>query len=192
MLIMRTLAIIGVGVVVFLVAVFVGDFLDDTRFPTRTQVIAGAATFGAFLVAAIQLAAYRRERRAWATLQACERYETDPEIRRAVERLVVPRSANPKGESEDPQYAEKLERIAAVQLLNYFEGLAIGEKQDFYDRKILQEHLGKIIEDWIEALVRGKDADHKGRSVSVPILISPDHYYESELRKMERRWQRGW
>jgi hypothetical protein len=92
-------------------------------------------------IAWFQIGALRRDQRGWETLKACERYENDPVLHSVLKKLGAVRdsgelAANPR-----------LFRIEATILLNYLDGIAIGEEQGFYNGTIVQDHLEPIVRD---------------------------------------------
>lgn len=126
-------------------------------------------TGGLLLVAIGQIHLGRAEKRKWATLQACDRYDTDPEIANAVwylrryhpfrdsERMLPPQvSADmpmlPEANTGNTSVLSASMRytVSVGLILNYFDSLAIGLRQDFYDEKICRDHIGGIILKWVE------------------------------------------
>lgn len=118
-----------------------------------------------------------QQRRKWATLQACDRYDMDPELVKAVRYLrryhwytgpallppgVVARpyrwSRPPvRSELDRPSLGNELTSdqqytLAAGLLLNYFDSIAIGINQNFYEKEICKEHIGPIFVDWMGRL----------------------------------------
>jgi len=73
--------------------------------------------------------------RRWATLNACDRYDTDRLIQQAVRAL----KAAPRG------LDDQMKRLYATRLLNYFDSIAIGLEQNFYVEAIARPHIGRII-----------------------------------------------
>jgi hypothetical protein len=118
-----------------------------------------------------------QQRRKWATLQACDRYDMDPELVKAVRCLrkyhwyrgpcLLPPGvvAQPyhwsrppvRPELERPSLGDELTAdqqytLAAGLLLNYFDSIAIGINQKFYEKEICKEHIGRIFVDWMDLL----------------------------------------
>lgn len=116
------------------------------------------------------------QRRKWATLQACDRYDMDTELARAVRYLrryhryrgthLLPAGvvaaeqhyARPTVRPEqipktlgDPLTSDQRYTQAAGLLLNYFDSIAIGIQQEFYVKEICQEHIGAIFVTWMES-----------------------------------------
>lgn len=124
------------------------------------------------------------QRRKWATLQACDRYDTDPELTAAVRclrkyhpysgpnRLLPPgvQAAAPANAAATVNRAESAPTheadltpdqsytLAAGLLLNYFDSIAIGIRQNFYIKEICKEHIGPIFVSWMKRL-RAVDSD---------------------------------
>ena len=139
------------------------------------------------------------QRRKWATLQACDRYDMDREITSAVRflrryhafdepRLKAPTSliANSgtsgksgsdwDGISDDQRYT-----MSAGLLLNYFDSIAIGIAQKFYDDSICREHIGPIVAYWM-AMIRAANAE------TFDEVMEKNYRHTAE---MHDRWTRG-
>jgi hypothetical protein len=104
----------------------------------------GAALTFAVLVACYQLWALRHDQRGWETLKACEKYDTDPVLDNALQKLREWRSAQ-EGPKDPKKYT-----LEARTLSNYFEGIALGVAQGFYDERVVRDHLQDIMEDHVE------------------------------------------
>jgi hypothetical protein len=77
------------------------------------------------------------------TLEACERYESDPVIHKI---LICLRDArDDKSLTENPRKF----RAEISLLLNYLDGLAIGLFQGFYNKNIIRDHMESIIRDHV-------------------------------------------
>lgn len=85
----------------------------------------------------------KNDQRKWATLQACDRYDSDQFIQEAIKELNL----------ADSKMDEKLHDIYVTRLLNYFSSIAIGLDQDFYDDAIARRHLGYIVVGWFNSIV---------------------------------------
>jgi len=73
----------------------------------------------------------------WATLQACDRYDSDLLIQKAVEELK---------EFGGRTFSEWIPgRLNATRIMNYFGAIAIGMQQGFYDKEIAEAHLKTIL-----------------------------------------------
>ncbi|MBK1695677.1 DUF4760 domain-containing protein [Rhodovibrio salinarum] len=108
--------------------------------------ISAAATCGIFVAAAVQLQLIRSqirlnadENRQRATVAACERFDTDPVIHQITKRIWT---ASAGGKHYDPDHIDTHDLIA---LLNYFDALAIGVEQGFYDEAVVKAHMSIII-----------------------------------------------
>jgi hypothetical protein len=117
-----------------------GD-LDWGIFWAAVQGVALAAAAG---IAGFQIRAIRHDQKGWETLKACEKYDGDPVLHVVLKRLGRARDS---GElNENPRKF----RIDATILLNYLDGLAIGEAQRLYDGKIVQDHMEPIIREHVK------------------------------------------
>jgi hypothetical protein len=106
---------------------------DEVTFWTAaTALFTGAVGF----VAWYQIGEIKRQQRGWETLRICNVYDVDPVLDRAVCTI---RSAVKQGKS---RIEVKLE---ITTLLNYFESIALGISQGFYEEKIVRIHLGDIM-----------------------------------------------
>ncbi len=101
--------------------------------------ITAGATIALAVIAFLQLRALRLEQRKWQTLQACERFELDPLLNRQTE-LIFKASDSGKHYSPDRFVGPELQH-AVINLLNYFDGIAIGIEQNLYHERIVRDHL---------------------------------------------------
>jgi len=129
----------------------------------QTLVLVAAA-----LIAYVQYRAFKEENRIRAILAACDRYDTDPVVRHAVQvlhlRYMKP-ADNPDNEREH----------AIVSLWNYFDSIALGTMTGSYDFDMVRRHLGTILMVWYD----------EG-------ILSETHMPESEFNKdyQSTRWLR--
>jgi hypothetical protein len=179
-----TLLVIVMAVIIYFLCVT--DFGGSQRAGTLVNLLYTALTGILVLVAIAQVRNAQsatktslddgvEQRRKWATLQVCDRYDMDAEITSAVRflrryhpfgesRLKVPqiRSAGTEGGdvvravttdpawlglSDDHRYT-----MSAGLLLNYFDSIAIGIDQKFYDENICTAHIGGILKSWMAML----------------------------------------
>jgi hypothetical protein len=85
----------------------------------------------------------KNDQRKLATLQACDRYDSDPLIQVAVEKLML----------VNPNMDENTRNLYVTRLLNYFSSIAIGLGQDFYDDTIARAHIGYLVVHWFDYIV---------------------------------------
>lgn len=111
-------------------------------------------TFFIVLTAWIQLSSSVSNQRKWATLQACDRYDSDPEISKAAR--IFYRLANKRDDYwwYLPQTLGELE-VDGITLLNYFDSIAIGVLGELYVGRIVYDHLFGIIQKRIEFICDG-------------------------------------
>jgi hypothetical protein len=128
--------------------------------------IQGLALCATTYVAWYQIGALRREQelrrkdeKAWRTLEACERYESDTVIASALKTLARARNSNKL--LEDPVTY----RVPVVTLLNYFEGIAIAAEQGFYVESIVRVHLEPMMRDHVLEFC----ADEAARKMKLPV-----------------------
>lgn len=117
------------------------------------------------------------QERLWATLQVCDRYDIDSEISTAVRylrryhwysgpALLPPGVVNSPSLYRRPQVrgelfpaavgaqlnADQRYTLAVGKILNYFDSIAIGLEQRFYDNHVCREHIGGIFISWMHML----------------------------------------
>jgi hypothetical protein len=115
--------------------------------PEWMTIWAGVQSFAALATACIawyQIAALREDQKAWKTLEACDRYESDLVVTSALKSL---RDAKKDGSLKR---SPRDFRWEAVLVLNYFEGIAIAAAQGFYVEQIVREHLEPIIREFVD------------------------------------------
>lgn len=93
--------------------------------------VQGVATVATAGIAWYQIGALRRDQKAWKTLEACERYESDLVVTSALKSL---RDAKKLGSLETSPQDFRLE---VVLVMNYFEGIAIAAAQGFYVEHVI-------------------------------------------------------
>ena len=130
--------------------------------PNWIGAIAGAAsaaaTIALVLVAFVQLKRLREQidmaaqqdlRRI--TLDACQRYEKDPELRSAMRNI---RQATSQGSDYTLLSAEN--SFDAFTILNYLDALACGILQGVYIEALVKDHMRDTIEKAVKALIKGE------------------------------------
>ena len=105
--------------------------------------VAAIGTVATALVAWYQIGALKRQQQGWETLKACDRYDTDPVIDAALNKL---RDHRNSGTLASNPMAVRLE-ITTV--LNYLDGVATGIAQGLYDERIARDHLEPIMRDHV-------------------------------------------
>ena len=98
------------------------------------------ATLGLFGMAWYQLREMTLQQRNWATLQACDRYDTDPKLGAA---LIILRRLK---EGERTALTNYRIVMAVTTVFNYFDSIAIGLNQGLYIEGIVREHLRTIMQ----------------------------------------------
>ena len=109
--------------------------------------VQGVATVAAAGIAWYQIRALRKDQKAWKTLEACERYESDLVVTSALKSL---RDARKDGSLKTSPRDFRLE---AVLVMNYFEGIAIAAAQGFYVEHIVREHLEPLMRDHVRGFL---------------------------------------
>lgn len=112
------------------------------------EAITAFATTLTALVAYIQIRSFRRQERGWRSLAVCERYDSDETLYRTARRLREAVSNRQCICSNPLDY-----QFDAMQMLNYFDGIAIGIAQRLYVEKIIRAHLEGIMQFHCEDLL---------------------------------------
>jgi hypothetical protein len=99
----------------------------------------GIFTAGLIGMAGFQLRRQTIQQRQWATLQACDRYDTDPTLTEARRTL----RALKAGETLQQEEHDTVSQITTV--FNYFDAIAIGVDQRLYVDRIAESHLKEIM-----------------------------------------------
>ena len=81
-----------------------------------------------------------RRTREWETLRACERYDFDPILDGAMERIWA---ASDEGKNYNNEGVTKRDMIC---VLNYLDGLATGIQQNLYIDSIIKDHMSLVID----------------------------------------------
>jgi hypothetical protein len=117
-------------------------------------VVTTILTFLIVLTAWYQLSSADLNQRKWATLQACDRYDSDPEISKAAR--IFYRLANPRDDYwwYLPEAIGELE-VEGVTLLNYFDSISIGVLGELYIGRMVYDHLYNIMQNRIEFVLSG-------------------------------------
>jgi hypothetical protein len=134
-------------------------------------------TAGILWFAGSQILSARKEARINRTLEACNRYDTDPILDAVTRRLAA---ASDDGTlKEDP----KKYRIDLYSLFNYFESVAIGVNRGLYDASIVQDHLEAIIKGYVDDFIMSGVTGWR-----IPDSEGPDEYFFN-LMTLYRKWQ---
>lgn len=148
--------LIGAGVIslVFIV----GGILhlvtsDEVAFWTAATAL---ATCAVGFIAWFQIGEIKRQQQGWETLRACNLYDLDPTLDRAVCAMRAARKTNMPLKEVD---------LEITTVLNYFEGIAIGMQQGFYDPKIVRPHLGDLMKTHCDYYFSRSIAEEAGISV---------------------------
>lgn len=122
--------------------------------------VTAASTFALAIVAWHQLHKISDNQRRWSTLQACDRYDSDPiivEQQRLLRRVLK----NDRGVGDTDV------RFALNTLLNYFDAIAIGIDQKLYLDEIANMHLGQIIKNWFDRLAQTRNMTIKNELTTI-------------------------
>jgi hypothetical protein len=95
----------------------------------------------------VEQAAAQRQRE-WETIAACGRYDIDPVIETISKRLWDASRAGVDYSKVDPR--------DCICILNYFDSLAIGIRQNLYIEEIVKDHNGLVISKAVELFIKGE------------------------------------
>lgn len=141
------------------------------------NVVYDILTAGILWFAASQIISARKEAQINRTLEACNRYDTDPILDAVTRRLAT---ANEDGSLKtDPSKY----RIDLYTLFNYFESISIGVNRGLYDASIVQDHLETIIKGYVDHYIMSGVTGWK-----IPDREGPDEYFFN-LMTLYRKWQ---
>lgn len=92
----------------------------------------------------------------WATIKACERYDSDPAINQYAKAIL----SNSNG-GIDYTHAEKILQDV-IGFMNYLDGLAIGIFQGVYHEQIVYDHMWSTIYKAVLVFIKGESGDVDG------------------------------
>lgn len=131
------------------------DKWDPQKVSAVADTMTAIATMAAVAVAGTQLRNGNKQKRVWSTLQACDRYDSDPTVSEAAR--VFFNFCEGRDLTVD---VVKLENSTRT-LFNYFEAIAIGMYQELYEPEIVYEHLGTIMITRRKQLFQSQSEIHK-------------------------------
>ena len=121
--------------------------------------ITAFSTFGLVLFAAYQIRAIRWSEKKWATIRACNTYDTDPVLNQATAQIF--------SLSKGTDYSYKTIEPAihsVLTLLNYFSSMAIGIDQGVYVKSIVKDNLKENIERAVDVFITPEYSKYINRS----------------------------
>lgn len=130
------------------------------------------------------------QQKMWETVRACQKFTTDAQIQGYFELI---QSAN-KGTLNDRDFTELNQNpsvvMAARKLLNYFDTLAIGVKENIYIEDVIKHHFEEVVLRMVyEAFILGISGTIPDANISWKVrapVASPAEY--KELVEMYERW----
>ena len=124
-----------------------------------SSAITAISTFGLLLFAAYQIRAIRWSEKKWATIRACNVYDTDPVLNEATaEIFALSKGSNYSYENLQPAMH------SVLTLLNYFCSMAIGIDQGIYVESIVKDNLQENIERAVDVFITPDFARYIKRS----------------------------
>lgn len=139
---------------------------------------------------AINMRVQGEREKKWATIKACERYDSDPAINHYV-RAIWAKS------QEGTDYTKHDENLHdVIGFLNYLDSLSIGIYQGVYNEQIVSDHMRSTIYKAVKVFIKGESGEVDGRSwkTNKP-LLKPDGFpclirlYESWFKSAEPKYQ---
>jgi hypothetical protein len=112
-------------------------------------------TLSLVVVGAWQISDVRRNQRTWTSLQACDRYDLEPMIVSA--RDTVRNAERDIADNPEIQFDKSRQREiagAARRVLNFFDAIAIGIRQELYLGELVKAHLENIIKGNLEDIIK--------------------------------------
>jgi len=126
------------------------------------------------------LALAEASRKRETTLDVVRRFESDPEVRRAV-RHIWDKTGTPEG--TDYSRLGDEDRFQVISYLNYLDGVACGLKQGILDEAVARDYLQHIVHKSVLGLLLGESGD--GWKAGRP-LVDPEKF--ENLISLQRRW----
>jgi hypothetical protein len=147
------------------------EFLDLsiaawTAIGAMATILLAMATIAVAWVAGYQISsaraeavAARNEAKRQRTLEVVSRYDHDPVLDRALRRMARARDSG-KLFTETRTY-----RTDIVAVMNYFEGIAIGLKQDIYIEEMVRDYMEPVFRSHIDEIVKEKIFEKIGADI---------------------------
>ena len=113
-----------------------------------------------------------------ATVEAVRRYETDPQLRSAIQALWVKTK-----QGTDYTSLTDTDQFNVITILNYFDGIASGIEQGVLVEDIARDQLRFVLDKAVKALLKGQSGD----SWVAEEPAAPDDGYDT-LLSLQNRW----
>lgn len=113
-----------------------------------------------------------------ATVEAVRKYESDPELRNAIQTLWTKTK-----QGTDYTLLEEADKMHAHTLLNYFDGICHGVEHGVLVDDVVREYLRPVVHKAVKALIKGESGD---TWISDGPLVDEEGY--ETLLKMHHRW----
>jgi hypothetical protein len=147
--------------------------------------VSAITAIGLLIVAAWQLPLISKQiriqgerERKWATVRACDRYSSDPLLHEVAKRVW---DVSAKG--TDYTDTDRIDVHDVIIMMNYFEVLAIGVRQDLYIEAIVRDFHESIVDKMVKVFLRGESGPNW--KVNEPRFRS-DQF--SVLRGLHEEW----
>ncbi len=135
--------------------------MDDKWVTAIATAIGSAATIGTAIIAWVQLAklgaqirqASEQDRRGH-TLDACQRFEKDILLKRAMRNLF-------RATDNGTDYTKLTEEnvFDALTILNYLDGIAMGIEQNVYIEQLARDYLESTVHKAVKAIIKGEPGE---------------------------------
>lgn len=113
-----------------------------------------------------------------ATVEAVRRYETDPQLRGAIQAIWA---KTKQGTDYTP--LQEGDEFHVITVLNYFDGIASGIEQGVLVEDIAKDQLRFVLDKAVKAMLKGQSGD----TWIAETPLAPDENYET-LLKLQNRW----
>jgi hypothetical protein len=117
----------------------------------------------------------------WHTVDACERYSTDPILHR-VTKQIWENSSN----GTDYTNCNSLDHNI-IQLLDYLDSIAVGIEQDIYDEYIVKSNLEEVVYKAVKVFIKGESGCIHERSWIAGKSLCGEKEYPF-LSKLYKKW----
>ncbi|MEM7014260.1 MAG: hypothetical protein AAF585_22595 [Verrucomicrobiota bacterium] len=114
-----------------------------------------------------------------ATVEAVRRYETDPQLRGAIQAIWAKTK-----QGTDYTTLQEADEFHVITVLNYFDGIASGIQQGVLVEDIAKDQLNYVLDKAVKALIKGQSGD---TWIAEQSLVTEDNY--ETLLQLQNRWE---
>lgn len=160
--------------------------MDHNWVTAISTAVSAVATIALVFVALVQLGGLKQQIRQASdqerrrnTLEACQRFEKDPLVKRAMKNLW-----DATGYGADYTKLTDRNLFDALTLLNYLLGIAVGIEQNVYIEKMARDSLEPVVHKAVKSLIKGESGP--GWKAATPPLVTDVHF--DSLCRLYDRW----